>query len=209
MSWTSKIVGHSKESPSTLVGNPLNFREHPEFQRQVVADSIEEIGFIRSITVNKRTGYVVDGHERLWQALAIEENNPKFEIDVEWVDLTEHEERLALSVLDQSCTLAKVNGDILEELLHEINTGSQAIAEMLTDMRDKAGNSLEEEKPQEEGEKIYVTDNTTWQLMVGNLPQMNVQGDLIQMVLPAKTINKIAALIIKQHAGITDGQEST
>ena len=192
MSWESRIVKHTKERPSDLTGHPLNFREHPEHQRQAVADSIQEVGFIRSITVNETTGYVIDGHERLWQALEQEERNPGFKVDVEWVQLSEHDEKLALSILDATCNLAKINGDRLEDILHEIQTGSQALATMLGDMRDKAAKEEpSDEETQEEGEKIYVTDETVWQLMTGNLPMMNIRDSLIQMTLPASTFTVI------------------
>ena len=208
MSWESKIVKHSKESPSSLTGLPLNFREHPVFQRHAVADSIQEVRFIRSITVIINSGYVIDGHERLWQALEHEQNSPNFKVDVEWVSLTDHEEKLALSVLDATCNLARVDSRKLEDILHEINTGSEALSVMLADMREKASDQEEREESQETGEKIFVNDETVWQLMTGNLPHMTVRDSLIQMTLPAGTLSKIATLIIKEHAGITDGQEA-
>ena len=92
--WASKIVGHDRVDPNSLVANPYNHRKHPQKQRDALAAAIREVGFIRSVTVNKRTGNVIDGHERLVQA--IESGQP--EIDVEYVDLSEEDKRKACEV---------------------------------------------------------------------------------------------------------------
>ena len=115
--WQSRIVGHEKVDPKTLQANPLNHRLHPKAQRDVVRDSIREIGFIKSVTVNKRTGLIVDGHERVMQALESQKENPGLLIDVEFVELTPSEEAKALAVLDASSELAEVDPERITALL--------------------------------------------------------------------------------------------
>ncbi len=132
--WKSKIVGHAKVAPDQLVANPLNFRTHPMAQREALAAAIEEVGFIRSVTVNQRTGNLIDGHERVWQALQGEEP----EIDVEYVDLSEEEEKKALATMDPISELAQVDSAKLDELLRDVNTGSAALQEMLSDLAKNA-----------------------------------------------------------------------
>ena len=102
MIWRSRIVGHGRVDPEELTGNPRNHRTHPQRQRDVVRDSIEEFGFVKSVLVNKTTGFIVDGHERVWQALNAKENDPSVLVDVEYVELSESEEAAVLAVLDLS-----------------------------------------------------------------------------------------------------------
>ena len=81
----------------------------------------------------------MDGHERLWQALAAVETNPDVRIDVEYVELSEAEEAKALAVLDATTELAEVDPIKLDELLRDFETSSEALAGMLSDLADSAG----------------------------------------------------------------------
>ena len=67
--WKSRIVVHGRAAPGSLVANPLQHRTHPAKQSELLADSIGEVGFLRSVTVNKTAGNLVDGHERVEQAI--------------------------------------------------------------------------------------------------------------------------------------------
>lgn len=133
--WQSKIVGHDRVAPDQIVANPLNYRKHPQEQRDALKDAIEEVGFIRSVTVNKRTGNLIDGHERVWQALTSEQPF----IDVEYVDLSEDEERKALATMDPISEMATTDKEILDQLLREVNTGSEHLQQLLSDMASDAG----------------------------------------------------------------------
>lgn len=195
--WESKIVRHSKESPSSLTGNPLNFRTHPKKQREAVGDSIAEVGFIKSILVNEQTGYVIDGHERLWQALLIEEANPKFTIDVEWVSLSPEKEKLALTVLDATCEMAGVDQVMLDQILREVETGSEALADLIASLVD----DIEDDDQEPESEEVTAVDGSVIQITAGDKVEMTREGNLIQMILPTSTINKVLGLIIEHHGG--------
>jgi ParB-like chromosome segregation protein Spo0J len=133
--WQMRIVGHDRVAPDQLLANPFNHRRHPQKQRDAVAASIRELGFIRSVTVNKRTGHIVDGHERVWQALQAEQPL----IDVEYVDLSEEQEKLALAVLDKTTEMAEVDSEALDALLREIETGEAELQALLASMAEDAG----------------------------------------------------------------------
>lgn len=133
--WKLAIVGHDRVSPDSLLANPFNHRRHPQEQRDAVAASIRELGFIRSVTVNKRTGHIVDGHERVWQALHDEQPL----IDVEYVDLSPEQEKLALAVLDKTTEMAEVDAEALDALLREIETGESELQALLAEMADEVG----------------------------------------------------------------------
>lgn len=132
--WNSRIVGHDKVDPDQLTGHPLNHRLHPERQREVVADSIRTLGFVKSVLVNKRTGYVLDGHERLWQALDAKRSQPNIKIDVEYIDVSEEDERAILALLDASSELATVDPEKFSQLIEDVTTGSQALDELLAEI---------------------------------------------------------------------------
>ena len=152
MSWKSRIVGHDSVDPRELTANPLNHRLHPKEQQEVVKDSIREVGFVKSVLVNKQTGYVIDGHERVWQALAQQEKQPDLKIDVEYVDLSPKEEAYVLAVLDKSTEMATVDPEKLDELLREVSTGSDAVSSMLDELATDAGIVPGEESSTEEVE---------------------------------------------------------
>ena len=65
MAWESRIIGHGEAAPSDLVGNPRNWRTHPQAQRDALAGVLDEVGWVQDVIVNKRTGYLVDGHARV------------------------------------------------------------------------------------------------------------------------------------------------
>ena len=128
--WASRIVGHDRVDPSTLVANPLNFRIHPNAQREALAAALTEVGFVRSVTVNRTTGNLVDGHERVWQALKTEQA----EIDVEYVELTQEEEHKVLATLDHIGGMAVIDDQLLGLLLSDVEAQDADFQKMLDGM---------------------------------------------------------------------------
>lgn len=129
-SWRSVICGHGKEPAGQLLANPFNHRRHPQKQRDVVASSIAELGFLKSVIVNRTTGHLIDGHERVMQAL---QHGEETLVDVEYVELSPEKERLALLVLDRSSEMATTDSNALEALLREVQTGDPVLADLLSD----------------------------------------------------------------------------
>jgi hypothetical protein len=60
-------------------------------------------------------------------------------VDVEYVELSEAQEKLALLILDKSSELATVDDDAFETLMRDVHTGEQAIADMLTEWAQDLG----------------------------------------------------------------------
>ena len=130
--WKNRIVGHGEESPEQLAANPKNWRIHPERQQKVLEGAIKDVGYISSVTVNKRTGYVLDGHLRV--SLAISSGQPT--IPVEYVDLNEAEEAEALATLDPIAGLAAADAKQLSELVSEIEDADGAVLDYLSELTD-------------------------------------------------------------------------
>ena len=63
--WRNRIVGTGSEPPERLVANPLNWRIHPPRQHAALAGALASVGWVQQVVVNRRTGFVVDGHLRV------------------------------------------------------------------------------------------------------------------------------------------------
>lgn len=150
MIWKSRIVGHDRVDPASLVANPLNHRTHPQAQRDAMAASISEIGFVRSVTVNKRTGNLIDGHERVWQALHSEQPL----IDVEYVDLSEDEERKALAVMDRIGEMAEVDEEQLALLIEDLDFAEDDLSGLIEEMALEAGLDWGDPPPEDPGAEV-------------------------------------------------------
>lgn len=133
--WRNRIVGHGEESPEQLLANPKNWRIHPKSQQDALAGVLREVGWVQEIVVNRRTGFVVDGHLRA--AMAIGERQPS--VPVKYVDLDEAEEALILATLDPLASLAATDAEQLAALLGEVSTGEAALQQMLSDLAERSG----------------------------------------------------------------------
>jgi hypothetical protein len=133
--WQNRIVGQGVKPASEFLANPRNFRTHPPAQRAAVAGSLAELGWIQTVIENIRTGNLIDGHERIWQAL----QHGDAPVPFVQVDLSEQEEALALAVFDPISTMAGTDPAKLDELLREVSTGEAALQEMLANLAESAG----------------------------------------------------------------------
>ena len=125
----NRIVGYDTKPADQFTANPLNYRKHPQRQRDAVNASLRELGWISTVVENVTTGNVIDGHERIWQALQRNEDVPYLK-----VELSEAEERLALAVFDPITNMAETDAAILDDLLREVNTGEAALQALLAEM---------------------------------------------------------------------------
>jgi hypothetical protein len=111
----SRIVGHDDVDPSSLIPNPENWRKHPDRQRSALRASLEDIGWVSSIMVNRNTGRMIDGHARMEEALSRGETS----VPVDYVDLTEDEERAVLATLDPIGAMADADASALSDLVSD------------------------------------------------------------------------------------------
>jgi ParB-like chromosome segregation protein Spo0J len=133
--WRKRIVGFDDVAPDQLAANPLNWRVHPKHQQDALSGVLDQVGWVQSVLVNKRTGFVVDGHLRV--ALALRRNEPT--VPVLYVDLSEDEEALVLATLDPIGALATADKEKLDELLRDVDTGSAAVQAMLSELAEREG----------------------------------------------------------------------
>lgn len=123
----SRIIGHEDVPPDQLLANPLNFRRHPGHQLEALRGSLRQLGWLKTVLVNRRTGHVVDGHARVEEAMR--QGLPT--VPVTYVDLSPEEEKLALAVLDPITELANKDPEILGDLLKEVHTEEAGLLALL------------------------------------------------------------------------------
>lgn len=134
MSWQNRIIGEGMEAPENLLANPLNFRTHPQFQQEALKGLLSDVGWVQRVIVNRRTGFVVDGHARV--SLAMRDGIQ--EVPVLYVDLSEREEALVLAALDPIGALAGTDNDQLRELMERVSTGDPALQQLMDDLATSA-----------------------------------------------------------------------
>lgn len=132
--FANRIVGYSTKRAADLVANPLNFRKHPNRQRDAVQASLRELGWIAAVVENVTTGRLIDGHLRVAEAAKRGEDVPVLQ-----VALSEAEERLALATFDPLTYMAETDTALLEELLQSVNTGEAALQELIASLAEDAG----------------------------------------------------------------------
>jgi hypothetical protein len=125
----NRIIGYGTKPADQFQANPQNYRKHPQRQRDAVSASLRSIGWIATVIENRQTGNLIDGHERVWQALPNNEDVPYLE-----VDLSPDEERLALAVFDPITNMAEIDPAIFDDLLHDINTDEPALQALLDEL---------------------------------------------------------------------------
>lgn len=114
--WQNRIIGQGEEAPDQLLANPRNWRVHPKAQQEALAAVLDRVGWVQNVIVNRRTGYVVDGHARV--ALAI--SRAELAVPVVYVDLSPEEEALVLASLDPLASMAVTDEDMLRSLLGDV-----------------------------------------------------------------------------------------
>jgi hypothetical protein len=128
--WRNRIVGSGEEPPDQLLANPANWRIHPGSQQKALAGSLDVVGWVQQVLVNRRTNHVVDGHARV--ALAISRNEPT--VPVLYVDLEPDEEALVLASLDPISAMAGTDDVQLQALLAGIETDNEGLRALLAEL---------------------------------------------------------------------------
>lgn len=143
--WRNRIVGHGEVDPAQLLANPKNWRIHPKNQQDALTGVLNQVGWVQSVIVNKRTGFVLDGHLRVALAISAGEQVP-----VVFVDLDEQEEALILATLDPLGAMAVTDEDLLAGLVGSLEVDDAAIQALLDELagnKPKAGLTDEDAVP--------------------------------------------------------------
>lgn len=126
--WKNRIVGHGEKPAKDFRFNPAGWRTHPEFQRRALDAILSEVGWVNGVIENVTTGFLLDGHARIEQALA---KNADESVPFIQVELSEEEERKILAVLDPIGGLATTDDEKLRELSEILDFESSQLAELV------------------------------------------------------------------------------
>ena len=129
-SWKNRIVGTGEEPPDQLLANPNNWRVHTKRQRQALEAVLDEVGWVDDIIVNRTTGHVVDGHLRIEMAMAAGVEK----VPVKYVELSEEEERLLLTLFDPIAAMAEADKEKLAELISELPRDNDRLLDLVADV---------------------------------------------------------------------------
>ena len=127
---------------SEIQPNPRNWRTHPQAQQDALRGVLAEVGIADACLVRELPDggvELVDGHLRV-------DTMPDQKIPCLVLDVTEAEADLILATLDPLAAMAETDPVKLDELLREVQTSSQAVADMLEGLAEDAG-ILDGEEP--------------------------------------------------------------
>jgi hypothetical protein len=117
-----------------LLPNPKNWRTHPQAQQDALRGVLAEVGYADALLARETPAglMLIDGHLRA-------ETTPDQKVPVLILDVDEAEADKILATLDPLAALAKADAAKLDALLREVDTGSEAVMEMLTGLAGESG----------------------------------------------------------------------
>lgn len=130
-----RIIDFGRKPADQFQANPLNWRKHPQRQRDAVEASLRELGWVGVAIENVQTGNLIDGHERVWQALKAD----NAEVPFIQVDLSPEEEALALATFDAITSMAETDAAKLDALLKDVSTNEAALQALMAETAAAAG----------------------------------------------------------------------
>lgn len=116
--WKRRLEGEIKwMSPDDLLAHPDNWRIHPDQQRAILEGGLDDLGWVDTVKVSKKTSMILDGHARVFLARQQGE-----EVPVQYVvDLSDAEERKILASLNSITALADTDHAALLRVLNGVD----------------------------------------------------------------------------------------
>jgi len=118
-----------------LQPNPKNWRTHPVAQQDALRGVLAEVGIAGAVLARETAEgglMLIDGHLRT-------DVMHDQEIPVLVLDVDEAEADKLLATIDPLAAMAEADAGKLDELLREIDTGSEALQEMLAKLAEDVG----------------------------------------------------------------------
>lgn len=120
---------------SDLLPNPKNWRTHPKAQQDALRGVLAEVGMADAVLARELPDgslMLIDGHLRA-------ETVADAKVPVLILDVTEAEADKLLATLDPLAAMAESNAAVFEELLHTVNTDSEALQQLIAATANAAG----------------------------------------------------------------------
>lgn len=155
---------------SELLPNPKNWRTHPKAQQDALRGVLAEVGMADACLARELPDgslMLIDGHLRA-------ETAADAKVPVLILDVTEAEADKLLATLDPLSSMANSDAVKLDELLRSVDTGSEALQQMLADTAAQAGLYTDqwEGKGVQDVDEIgeYDPDNETVSVRLNDVP---------------------------------------
>ena len=129
-----RIKEFRRVKASEILPNPKNWRTHPKAQKDALKGLLAEIGFAGAVLARETDQglMLIDGHLRT-------ETAADAEIPVLILDVDEDEADKILLTFDPISAMANADAVALDNLLREVQTSNEAVANMLTELAKEAG----------------------------------------------------------------------
>lgn len=194
----NRIVGHEMVRLDQLLAHPNNWRLHPKYQQDALAGLIDDIGFIRSVLVNKTTGTVIDGHLRV----ALASRSGVQELPVEYIELTEEQEIKALALLDPIAGMAETDREKLEEILEMVTADNDRVRNALAHIAERNHMKFDEKDPTDPEPIIDKKDQLQeqWKTELGQVWQLGqhkiicgdcIDQDVVTRLMGAEKVDQV------------------
>lgn len=137
-----RIVELVRVPASELLPNPKNWRTHPTAQADALKGVLAEVGIADAVIARRLEDgqlMLIDGHlrtETLGDQL----------VPVLVLDVDESEGDKILATLDPLAALAEINAANLDALLRNVDTGNEALSQMLADLAGRSDEPDDSEK---------------------------------------------------------------
>lgn len=130
-----RIKAFKRVKASELIPNPKNWRSHPEAQQNALKGILAEVGIADAVLARETPEglMLLDGH------LRTETVDGETKLPVLILDVDEAEADKILATLDPLASMAEADATKLDSLLREIDTGSEALQQMLADLAADSG----------------------------------------------------------------------
>lgn len=134
MKLRDRIKDFRRVKASEILPNPQNWRTHPKAQQDALRGVLAEVGIADALLVREVAGglQLIDGHLRADTA-------PDSEWPVLVLDVNDAEAAKLLASLDPLAAMAETDPVKLDELLREVQTGSEDLAKMLAALAKENG----------------------------------------------------------------------
>ena len=129
-----RITELRRVKASEILPNPANWRTHPQEQQDAIKGILAEVGIADALLVRETPDglQLLDGHLRadcspdtIWPVLVL--------------DVNDSEAAKLLATFDPLAAMAGVDTVKLDALLREVDTGSEALQQMLSQLAEDAG----------------------------------------------------------------------
>jgi hypothetical protein len=121
----NRIKGHRRVRAGDLLPHELNWRNHPDLQKEALQALYKEVGFARSLLAFE----LPDGRLKLIDGHLRRDLSPDMLVDVEILDVDEEEARKLLLSLDTLPALAEPDEDVLTQLKELTTTDCPVLAQ--------------------------------------------------------------------------------